>query len=73
MYLFLIGELAKRKITNRMLAKTLGTHENTVYNKLHGGQFSIGEAISIRDEYFPGQKIEELFKKDEQPIDKPLS
>lgn len=62
MYLVLVGEQAKKKITNRAIAKVLGTHENTVSNKLNGGQFTINEAISIRDAFFPDYKIEELFK-----------
>ena len=61
MYKILVGELAKKKITNRALAKTLDIHENTVANKLCNGSFSVDEAIVIRDEYFEEQKIEELF------------
>lgn len=66
MYLVLIGEQAKKKITNRAIAKVLGTHENTVSNKLNGGQFTVDEAISIRDAFFPDCKIEELFKNEEK-------
>lgn len=61
MYKVLVGEMAKEKITNRALAKTLDVHENTVANKLANGSFSVDEAITIRDKYFPNQKIENLF------------
>lgn len=59
--------MAKQKITNESIANLLKIHRNSVYNKLNGGSsFSVGEAIQIRDSFFPEQKIEELFKVDEK-------
>jgi len=66
-YSNLVGELAKKKITNTSIAKLLNIHLNSVANKLHGdSSFTVDEAIKIRDEYFPDADLSELFQKDEQ-------
>lgn len=65
-YSNLIGELAKKKITNVSIARLLNIHSNSVYNKLHGdSSFTVDEAIKIRDTYFPGMDLTELFQKNE--------
>lgn len=65
-YLVLVGELAKKKITNKAIADLLDIHPNSVYNKLYGGSsFTVDEAIKIRDTYFPGEDLTELFQKKE--------
>jgi DNA-binding CsgD family transcriptional regulator len=54
--------MAKRRITNEAIANLLGIHRNSVYNKIRGmGTFSVDEAITIRNNFFPDMKIEELF------------
>lgn len=66
-YSNLVGELAKKKITNTSIARLLNIHLNSVSNKLHGdSSFTVDEAIKIRDEYFPDADLSELFQKDEQ-------
>ncbi len=66
-YLTLVGEMAKRNITNESIANLLGIHRNSVYNKLRGiTSFSVEEAVVIRDEFFPGSDIDELFEKEEK-------
>lgn len=66
-YAILIGKLAENDISNEMLATLLEIHRNTVTNKLRGkSSFTIGEATLIRDTYFPGEKLEYLFKKKEE-------
>lgn len=62
-YLTLVGEMAKNKISNKAVAILLGIHQNSVYNKIKGdSSFSVEEALLIRDNFFPGYDIDELFK-----------
>lgn len=62
----LIGEMAKKKVTNGAIAKLLGLHPNTIYYKLNEGSFSVEEAVLIRDAFFPDWSIESLFKTDDE-------
>ena len=65
-YSILVGELAKKKITNASIARELDIHPNSVYNKLHGeSSFTVDEAIKIRDTFFPGTDLTKLFQKKE--------
>ena len=58
----LIGELAKRRITNQELADLLGIHRNSVSNKLYGmSEFTLREAITIYDKYFSDCDFRWLF------------
>lgn len=58
----LIGELAKRRITNQELAELLGLHRNSIANKLYGStDFTLREAIMIYDTYFQGCDFRWLF------------
>ena len=60
----MVGELAKKNITNEAIADLLGIHRNSVYNKLKGiTSFSVEEAIVIRDNFFPEYDINTLFEK----------
>ena len=68
-YPVLVGELAKKRITNKAIAELLGIHSNSVYNKLNvGSSFTVDEAIKIRDAYFPGKDLSELFQTDEAEV-----
>lgn len=63
--LTLIGEMAKQKVTKRDLSDLLGIHWNSITNKISGeSDFSVTEAIKIRDRYFPEWKIENLFRRE---------
>lgn len=63
--LTLIGEMAKQKITKRDLSDLLGIHWNSITNKISGeSDFSVTEAIKIRDKYFPEWEIENLFRRE---------
>lgn len=65
-YLTLISEMAKRGIQKTEVAKLLGIHWNSAANKINGvSNFSVEEAIKIRDKFFPDWKIEELFRREE--------
>ena len=51
----LIGELAKRRITNNELAELLVCHRNSITNKLYGtSDFTLKEALRIYNRYFQG-------------------
>lgn len=63
--LTLIGEMAKQKVTKRDLSDLLGVHWNSITNKISGeSDFSVTEAIKIRDRYFPEWEIENLFRRE---------
>ena len=62
----LIGEMAKRKVTNGSVAKVLGLHPNSIYYKLNEGSFSVEEATLIRDTFFPDMSIEKLFHSNDE-------
>lgn len=63
--LTLIGEMAKQKVTKRDLSDLLGIHWNSITNKISGeSDFSVTEAIKIRDKYFPEWEIENLFRRE---------
>lgn len=58
----LVGELAKKKITNQELAELLGVHRNSISNKLLGQtEFTVREALIIYDQYFAGIDFRWLF------------
>ena len=61
----LIGEMAKKKVTKEDLSTVLKIHWNSVANKINGNScFTVEEAITVRDAYFPEWKIEELFRRE---------
>lgn len=63
-YPFLIGEMAKRSITKKAVADTLGLHRNAIAYKLKKGSFSIEEAEKIQQAHFSDIPLVTLFKKD---------
>lgn len=64
-YLTLIGEMAKQNVTKRDLSDLLGVHWNSITNKISGeSDFSVTEAIKIRDRHFPEWEIENLFRRE---------
>lgn len=66
MYRELLGEMVKKGITRKFLAKQLGITPKTLFNKINGiTDFSWNEVKKIRDIVAPNMKIEELFKKEE--------
>lgn len=65
-YPFLIGEMAKRRITREALSKSLGLHRNAIAYKLREGSFSIEEAAKVQKEFFPDISITTLFAKEEK-------
>lgn len=58
----LVGELAKKRITNQELAELLGIHRNSVANKLYGDTpLTLREAFTIYDTYFSEMDFRWLF------------
>lgn len=64
------GEMVKRKLNNGDLAKLLDVHPTTIGNKFNNrgnSDFSISEAILIKETYFQNLSVEDLFKKEIAP------
>lgn len=65
-YRTLRGEMVKKGLVNKDLADLLGVHSTTIGNKFHNRgncDFTIGEALQIRDTYFKEWVLEKLFKR----------
>ena len=61
-YPVLVGEIAKRGVKKATLAKTIGVSDRTLRNKLAGETaFSLPEAATIRNTFFPDMEMEYLF------------
>lgn len=62
----LLAEMVRYGVTNNDIQKVLGCSEKTVRNKLSGNtEFTVPEAISIRNSYFQGFRMEYLFASDD--------
>lgn len=62
-YNYLEGKIAERGIKKTDIAKAIGIVPRTLSNKLNGTvAFSWNEVIVIRDEFFPEESLEALFK-----------
>lgn len=60
----LMAEMARFNITSKDIKEVLSCTERTVTNKLNGDfEFSVDEAMKIRDTFFPGMRIAYLFLK----------
>ncbi len=66
MYRNLIATMSYKGVTNEMIADLLNVHRNTVYNKIHRGEFTFGEAYKVSETYFPEYKPSYLFKRVEE-------
>lgn len=64
----LSAEMARFGVSNSDIQSLLSCSPKTVTNKLGDEtEFSVGEAIKIRDEFFPGMRIEYLFAREDAP------
>jgi len=64
MYPNLEAEIARKGIHKKEIAKVWDCREATVYDKLNGKyRITLDEALSLRDEFFPGMRVEYLFSK----------
>lgn len=63
MYRELLGELIKKGISKKDLAKSLEISEKTLFNKLNRkSDFTFSEAKKIRDIVAPYESLERLFQ-----------
>ena len=63
----LSAEMARFGVTNSDIQTALECSSKTVTNKLNAAtEFSVSEAIKIRDMFFPGLRIEYLFAQADQ-------
>jgi plasmid maintenance system antidote protein VapI len=66
MYQNLKTEMSKKDISNRAIATVLNVHENTVGYKINGdGSFTIEEAFTVKEIFFPSLDLSYLFKRSE--------
>lgn len=64
MFVNLIIEMKKKKVSQMDLAKLLGISQNSVCQKINGeSDFKSEEMFAIRDTFFPNLTLEYLFKK----------
>lgn len=64
-YSVLFQKMKEKKITIDQMAQLLNCHRNSIYNKLYqkgNCDFSIKEAVKIKNKYFPEIDFEELFE-----------
>lgn len=63
----LCAEMARNGISNADIQKVLGCTDKTARNKTSGvTEFSVSEALKVRDAFFPTLRIEYLFAVDEK-------
>lgn len=65
-YTRLLSEIDKREIKHKAIQKALGIKASTLSVKMHGrrnANFSLEQAITIHEKFFPDIPIEELFKR----------
>lgn len=63
----LILEMTKRGVKIDAISSLIGVHRNSVHNKIYGiHDFTLTEALSILDTFFPDCDIRELFANDEK-------
>lgn len=68
-YCFLEEYAHRRGVKKKDIAQLLGVSPKTIWNKLRGANdFTLGEAIKIKNRFFPDMPIEEIFKR-EVPIE----
>jgi len=66
----LLAEMARYGVTNADLQTVLSCSPKTVTNKLSDEtEFSVGEAIKIRDKFFPSMHIGYLFARSDKAKD----
>lgn len=67
----LSAEMARYGVKNADIQKLLSCTDKTVRNKIDGvTEFSVAEALKIRDVFFPGLRVEYLFATADEVRDK---
>ena len=58
------AEMARQDLTAKDIARAIGKTEKSARDKISGKrEFTYNETCRIRDAFFPGTRIEELFAK----------
>lgn len=66
-YPMLVGEIAKRGIKKRSIAKHIGISDRALYNKMSGAvSFTWDEVVAINSCFFPDLDKNALFARAEQ-------
>ena len=66
-YPMLAGEIARRGIKKRSIAKHIGISERALYNKMSGAvSFTWDEVVAINSCFFPDLDKNSLFKRADQ-------
>ena len=61
----LAAEMARNGVSAAAIQKVIGCSPRTVTNKMSGTtEFTVGEAMEIRNQLFPGLQLEYLFQPD---------
>lgn len=61
----LCAEMSRFGVSTMDIQKLIGCTDKTARSKINGNsEFSVSEALNIRDKFFPGLRIEYLFADD---------
>lgn len=64
----LLAEMKRYGIRNKDLSQVLSLTDRTISNKLAGEtEFTVKEALAVRDTFFPGLRISYLFAETDNP------
>ena len=64
----LLAEMKRYGIRNKDLSQVLALTDRTISNKLAGEtEFTVKEALAVRDTFFPGLRISYLFAETDNP------
>ena len=64
----LLAEMKRYGIRNKDLSQVLSLTDRTISNKLAGEtEFTVKEALAVRDTFFPGLRISYLFAETDDP------
>ena len=60
------AEMKRKGISRKDIAELLGLTYRTIHSRFNGEtEWTFRECVKVRDTYFPGMKLEELFKADD--------
>lgn len=65
----LCAEMSRFGVSTMDIQKLIGCTDKTARSKINGNsEFSVSEALNIRDKFFPGLRIEYLFADDSKSL-----
>lgn len=65
----LLAEMTRYGVTISDIRQAISCADSTARSKTDKGTFTIGEAMKIRDTFFPGLRLEYLFANDDEQDD----